>query len=82
MFNPKFKTMKNQITENHLNEIINTTNPNTDSGLIKVDEVLTKEFWDKFSQAKSELVNYNVNLILNSFVSSIEEDIKEKAKIL
>lgn len=70
--------MENQITQNQLNQIINTTNPNTDSGLIQVDEVLTKEFWDKFLQAKSELVNYNVQLILNSYVDAIKEDIKEK----
>lgn len=70
--------MENQITQNQLNQIINTTNPNTDLGLIQVDEVLTKEFWDKFSQAKSELVNYNVQVILNSYVDAIKEDIKEK----
>lgn len=70
--------MENQITQNQLNQIINTTNPNTDLGLIQVDEVLTKEFWDKFLQAKSELVNYNVQLILNSYVDAIKEDIKEK----
>lgn len=71
--------MENQITQKHLNQIIKSLD--YAPSVYKTDEVLTQEFYNKLFQAKTDLINSTIEVMVGAYVGAIVEDIKEKYDI-